>query len=249
MENIDPVFLLQPALVFAACLGVVFYWNEKKTLRPLILALSAVSYFATVIPKNLIIGPTLGPLDSAFGSASLQVGLYLGTMTAVFEIGGAYYVARVLARRGMVGLDDAAGYGIGLGFWENGIYLGLLSLANLAAIYTTIAWGALPASAYGALTTADPSLFSGAWTALPLIALGSLERLSSLLAHISWGYLCVLSACTNRMRYFLMAFPMGYVDALVPFAGEVPLWEFEGVVFLLSVVFLAIAVYSRPRTA
>lgn len=249
MENIDPVFMLQPALAFVGCLCLVFYWNERRTLRPLVLGLSAVSYFATVLPKNLIIAPTLGPLDSAFGKASLEVGLYLGTMTAVFEVGGAYYVARVLAKRGMIGLDDAAGYGIGLGFWENGIYLGLLSLVNLAAIYDTIALGALPASAYATLTTADPSLFSGPLAALALVAYGSLERVSSLLVHVAWGYLCVIAACTGRKRYFLLAFPMGYVDALVPFAGEMPIYEFEGAVFLLSVLSLAVALYSRPRAA
>jgi hypothetical protein len=67
-----------------------------------------------------------------------------------------------------------------------------------------------------------------------------LERLSSMLAHVAWGVLCVLAAVSGQKRYLGYALPMGMLDALVPFA-PLNVKLFEVVVFLLSLGFVLVA--------
>ena len=190
-------------------------------------------------------------MTGTFGYASWQTGLYLGAQTSVFEVGLAYLVARYAVSRGkMIGADGEA-YGISLAFWENGVLLGALTLFSLAADYFLIAGGLLPTSVYQALVSSDPSLFyTPRQLAFPL-ALGVLERVSSLLSHFAWGYLCVLAAYLHKRVYLLIALPMGLLDVLVPFAQEVPLWEFEGLLFLFSLGSLLVAwkVTQKDRRA
>jgi len=69
-----------------------------------------------------------------------------------------------------------------------------------------------------------------------------LERISSILSHCAWGYLCVLAAVFKRNIYFAIALPMGLVDFFVPFVNLLGLPLFEGIVFLFSVASLLIAV-------
>jgi hypothetical protein len=44
--------------------------------------------------------------------------------------------------------------------------------------------------------------------------------------------------------YLAIALPMGMIDALVPFAQELPVWEFEAIVFALSLGFFVIALLA-----
>jgi hypothetical protein len=94
---------------------------------------------------------------------------------------------------------------------------------------------------FSSLITTRPELFYAPLQALPLIGYGILERVSSLLFHFSWGYLCVLAACLRKKSYFLMALPMGLVDFFVPFAGSQTLPEFEWGIFVLGLGALAVA--------
>jgi hypothetical protein len=94
---------------------------------------------------------------------------------------------------------------------------------------------------YSSISNGQPSLLYPPSQALPLVALGTLERFSSLLIHLAFGWLCLVSAVSGRKRFFLVALPMGLVDALVPFAGEVPLWVFELGLFAFALVCVLIA--------
>ncbi len=241
MQNIDPALLIQPAVVIAFSAGLVVYWRKRRRLVSSVLLFSLIAYAGAIGLKEVVQTYTYGPVVAAFGSASVQTGLYFGLQTCFFEVGLAYLVARyAVSKKQMVAADGEA-YGISLAFWENGVLLGALSLVNLIGTYLLIANGLLPASVYQTIVTSSPSLFyPPSQLAFPM-ALGILERVSSLLAHFSWGYLCVLAAYLRKRIYLYVALPMGLLDALVPFAQDVPTWVFEGVIFLLSLGFFVLA--------
>jgi len=87
---------------------------------------------------------------------------------------------------------------------------------------------------YSSLIVAQPDLFYPAMQALTLVGYALLERVSSLLFHFSWGYLCILAACAARKRYLMLALPMGLVDFFVPFAGTLGTLAFEVLIFLIG---------------
>ena len=241
MQNIDPVLLVQPLIVIAISVGLMAYWRLKRRFAGIVLLFSFIAYAGAIALKELVQTYTYAGVTGTFGYASWQTGLYLGAQTSVFEVGLAYLVARyAVSRRKMEGADAEA-YGLSLAFWENGVLLGALTLFSLAADYFLIAGGLIPTSVYQTLVASNPSLFyTPRQLAVPL-ALGVLERVSSLLSHLAWGYLCVLAAYLHKKVYLLIALPMGLFDVLVPFAREVPLWEFEGLLFLLSLGSLLVA--------
>jgi hypothetical protein len=234
MQNIDPVLLVQPVIFIAISAGLIVYWRLRRRFAAIVLLFSFIAYAGAITLKEVVQVYTYGDVTAAFGSVSWQTGLYLGAQTSVFEVGLAYLVARYAVSRRQMGGADAEAYGISLAFWENGVLLGALTLVNLAVTYLLIADGLIPASVYQTLVSSNPSLFyTPQQLAVPL-ALGVLERVSSLLSHLAWGYLCVLAAYLHRRVYVLIALPMGLLDVLVPFAQDLPLWEFEGLLFVIS---------------
>jgi uncharacterized membrane protein YhfC len=130
---------------------------------------------------------------------------------------------------------DAEAFGLGLAFWENGVLLGGTALVNAVYYYMVLSQGGpLAESTYSLLSTAQPQLFYPFLEALPLVGWGVLERVSSLLVHLSWGYLCVKAASQHRREYLLLALPMGLIDTLVPFVQILTIPVFETIVFILS---------------
>ncbi len=234
MQNLDPVIFLGPIGYIAFSGFLVAYWHFKRRLGMLVLFLSAAAYFAAIAVKVVFQTFTYGWVQSTFGTVSVPTGLYFGAQTCILEVGLAYLVARVAVSRRAIDAGDAEGYGVSLAFWENGVLLGALALFNLAVLYVLIATNLLPPSLYQTVVTSEPSVFDPPSQLLFPVALGILERFSSFLLHFSWGYLCVLAAYLHKRKYLAVALPMGLVDALVPFAGEIPLWEFEAILFLIA---------------
>lgn len=241
MQDIDPVLLLEPVIFIVLSVGTVVYWKLKRRFTATILLYSLVAYVPAIAIKEVLQYFTASAVTGSFGYSSWQTGLYLGLQTCFFEVGLAYLVARFAVSKKHMGARDAEGYGIGLAFWENGVLLGALSLINLVSTYFLIADNLLPQSVYQTLVNTEPSVFDHPQQLVVPIALATLERVSSLLAHLSWGYLCVLAAALRKPRYFLVALPMGMLDFFVPFAPDVPAWVFELGIFALSVGYLLVA--------
>lgn len=246
MQNIDPLYILEPVVVICISTGLIFWWRGRKGDRFTRYALifSLVAYVGAILVKVVVQLFTVNAVDTTFGSESVATGLYYGIQTSVFEVGGAFLVARYAAVRGRFTEKDAGAYGISLAFWENGVYLGLFSLISIVSIYAVLATGP-PAAAkqlYSALETGQPSLFDPPAAVLPQIGFGILERISSILVHCAWGYLCVLAVVFKKNVYFAVALPMGMIDFFVPFVNILGLPLFEGVIFLFSVASLVIAV-------
>jgi hypothetical protein len=236
VQDIDPVVFLGPVAYIAFSAFLVAYWHYRKRLTAVILFLSAIAYFLAIGLKVVVQTLTYGWIEATFGTVSVPTGLYFGLQTTFLEVGLAYLVARFAVSRGEIGARDGEGYGVSLAFWENGVLLGALPVFSLAITYLLIADGLLSQSLYQSVVSSEPSAFLPPLQLLAPTAFGILERFSSFLLHFSWGYLCVLAAYLHKRRYLALALPMGMVDALVPFAGDVPLWVFETAIFLIALV-------------
>ena len=248
IQSIDLIFVLQPIIVIAFSVGILLYWNWKEGISRYVLSFALLGYGGAVAAKigfQYLTVPTF--LSISQGSLWL-LGLYLAFQTVVFEIGGTFLVARFAVSRRRMKRSDGVGYGLGLAFWENAVLISATSLLTLLFYSITIAQGGAAAeSLYALLSKSQPQLFFPPPEALQIIGWGVLERVSSLMAHLSWGYLCLRSAVSHRKGYFLLALPMGSIDFLVPFAGVMPLPLFEIIVFMLAAFCVLAAVCVGRR--
>ncbi len=250
LQNIDPVYLIQPAASIGFSVGILVFWYFRKRFSRGIILFSFVAYAGAIAAKEILQFFTTQTVISTFGYVSLATGLYLGLQTVFFEVGGAYLVARLSVSRWRLERGDAQAYGLGLGMWENAGLLGALSLMSLVSVYVVLSMTSpIAQTVYSTVNSTQPALFYPPAQALPLVALGSLERFSSLLIHLAFGYLCLIAAVSGKKRFLLVALPMGLVDAFAPYAGMVPLWVFELGVLAFSLVCVVIAWWiSRGTT-
>ncbi len=246
-ENINPVYFLSPLAPIIFSFVLIFYWRARRSFRWVVLIYALLAYGFAIIAKSIFQALTAAYIIGSFGSASIITGLYYGLQTSFLEVGLAYIVARYALRREIFVESDAESYGLSLSFWENGVLLGIFSLVSILSTYLAIAYGgpAVSQTISNEIMKAQPSLFSSTISALPSIGFSILERTSSLLAHFAWGFLVIVSITRKKPVYFFTALPMGLMDALVPFAGTLGIPIFEATVFLLSLLFLSIALYVR----
>lgn len=248
MQNIDPLFIVEPLIVIGFSLALVLYWNRKHPIGWMVPAFALLAYGGAIAAKVLFQYVTV-PLLLPLTSSDWILGLYLGLQTVVFEIGGAYLVARfAFSKRKMDG-KDAEAYGLSLALWENGGLLGALALVNVLYYAAVISSGGPMAdNLYSLLSKTQPQLFYSPLEAMPLVAWGVLERVSSLLVHFSWGYLCVKSVDLQRKKYLVLALPMGMIDFLVPFVQVLTVPIFEGIAFVVGVACLIVSLEAtRPK--
>ena len=242
MQNINPIFMLQPIIVIAFSVAIMIYWHRKRHFHANIWLYTLIAYGAAIAIKYAIQIPTIDAVNALDNPYVL--GAYYGVQTMVLEVGLAYVIARYAFNKGKIDRRDAEAYGSGLAFWENVGLISALSLVNLMAYYFILSGtGSIADLTYNQLITNAPALFSSNTTALGLVALGSLERFSSALIHIAWGYLCVMAVVHRNKKLFLIALPMGLVDFLVPFAGG-SLVLFEAVIFTLAALSVFVSWYA-----
>lgn len=244
--EIDPILFLSPLLSLGITLGAVLYWWRRRCFRSIVILLTLFAYFLAIALKIVVQSFTVVQVEKAFGTVSVGFGLYLGLQTVLFEVGLAYAFALIGARIFKLEKKDAASFGLGLAFWENGVLLGIYPLFQLSLIYVSLLGNSSSAATtYFHIATSNPSYFYGPAKLLPSVLYGALERISSLLAHTAWGVLVVLSAVTKRKIFLAIALPMGLLDALVPFASVTSIAAFEAGIFLLSLGFIMVAVIAR----
>lgn len=245
MQNIDPLLILQPVIVIAICIALLSYWYRKRRFHWMVLVYSLVAYSVAIALKYAVQIPTINAVTNYFGSVSVGLGIYYGFQTVFFEVGLAYFVAWYVISHGLLERKDAEAYGSALAFWENAVLLGILFLINLTAYWSILSSNTtLAQTVYSQLNANSPGLFAPASEALRSVALGSIERVSSIMIHFAWGYLCFMAVILHRKRLFLIALPMGFVDFLVPFASNIGLVLFEAVVFTLAVLSVIVAWYA-----
>jgi len=241
VQNIDPVYFLQPVITILLTVTLVVYWHYRRSFTRAVLIYSALAYIGAIAAKVIAQAATFNSFQARFSDNAAVLGAYFGAQTVLFEVGGAYLVAAWAVSRAKMNAKEAEGYGLGLGMWENAGYLGTFGLVSLITIYLVLASGS-PATQefYSSLTSTRPDLFYPPSQALPLIGYGLVERVTSLLFHLSWGCLCLLAAYMHKRRYFLLALPMGLVDFLVPFATSLTILVFEMLILVLGICALAL---------
>jgi hypothetical protein len=242
MQNINLLYALQPIIVIIICSALMTYWYFKRHFHISVWAYTAIAYFVAIALKYAVQLPTINIVTNAFGTHSVALGLYYGLQTVAFEIGLAYLIARYAVSHNKLEKKDAEAYGSALAFWENAVYLGALSLFNIIVIFALLSTNTPTAqTVYNQLMTSQPSLFAPALQALSSVGIGTLERISSILFHFAWGYLCIMAAVYHKKQLFLIALPMGLVDFLVPFAVAGKIALFEATIFALSVISVIVA--------
>jgi len=243
MQNIDPLFILQPVIVIFIASAVLLYWYSKRRFHLMVLIFSLVAYATAIAFKY-----ALQSLPINITLSNTGLGLYYGLQTVVFEVGFAYLIAWYVVSRGLLERKDAEAYGAGLAFWENAALLGMLPLINIVAYYNILSTNTtLAQTLYDQLIKNAPGYFASAPQALRTVAYGTLERISSILFHSAWGYLCFAAACLHKKRLFLVALPMGFIDFLVPFEQNLGLPIFETIIFTLAVLCVLVAWYVTKQ--
>jgi len=244
MQNIDVVYFLQPLATIAFSAGLVIYWHLKRRFTGQVFLWSLFAYGGAIVCKVILQALTFNAVMAGFHGDLSILGAYFGLQTVIFEVGGAYLVAKLAISRSKLVASDAEAYGVGLAFWENAGYLGVLGMFSLLSIYLTLSAGSVSSlELYSNLITSRPALFYSPSQALPLIGFSLIERVTSLLFHCCWGYLCLLSAFTRNRRYFLIALPMGLLDFFVPFANYLGIPIFELFIYALGLGTLGVTLY------
>ena len=244
MDNINPIFILQPILVIIFSSALMVYWYKKRRFHKNIWLYTLIAYAGAIALKYAVQIPTI---NLVLGAGPVALGVYYGVQTVVFEVGLAYVLAYFAVKRGKLDQRDGEAYGSGLAFWENVGLISVLSLVNLISYYFLISGGgSVGELIYGTLAESAPALFSSNAEALSFVALGTVERISSAMLHIAWGYLCFMAVVHKNKKLFLIALPMGLVDFLVPFAGN-SMILFEVVIFLLASASLFVAWYTTKE--
>ena len=248
MQNIDPIFMLEPMMVIGFSIATLLYWHRKKRISRYVLGFALLAYGGAIAAKVAFQYLTASRFFAMSQGSLWLLGFYFGLQTMIFEVGGAFLVARFAISKHRMKRKDGVGYGLGLAFWENGILLGATSLLSLLSYSITISQGGVAAETiYTLLSKSQPQLFHPPLEALQIICWAVMERVSSLMVHLSWGYLCLKSAASHKNGYFLLALPMGLVDFLVPFAGLMPISLFEIVIFMVAALCVLATVYATRR--
>jgi len=139
LENINPLFILQPLIIILFSVALIVFWKLRRSFRWMVLLYALVAYAGAIIFKNIVQLLSASTVIDSFGIHSAAFGFYLGLQTVVFEVGGAFVVAWFFASRGKLFAKDSEAYGLSLAFWENGALLGILPLINLISVYTILA--------------------------------------------------------------------------------------------------------------
>jgi hypothetical protein len=246
MENIDIIFLIQPLITTVACFALIIYYNEKNRYTKWVFLYSLAAYAIAILAKEAIQIPTVAAVTAT--NNLVLLGFYYGLQTVFLEVGLAYLFAHIAYAHKQIHMENASAYGASLAFWENAVLLGLIPLINYASYYAILSTNTSAAQTlYSTLSSAEPGLFLPPALALSGVVWGTLERVSSILGHFAWGYLCVVAACLHKKKYFLYALPMGFLDFLVPFAPLMPIYEFELIVFAWALISLAVALVVQRK--
>src|SRR5579862_1122734 len=94
MQNIDPLYILEPVVVIVISVGLILYWRKTRSFSRYALIYSLVAYAGAIAAKVIIQLFTAVSVVSAFGQVSIATGIYYGIQTSLFEVGGAFLVAK-----------------------------------------------------------------------------------------------------------------------------------------------------------
>ncbi|MGA2681883.1 MAG: hypothetical protein ABSF44_08805 [Candidatus Bathyarchaeia archaeon] len=69
MQNIDPLFVVQPVIVTIICVVLLIYWYRKRRFHWMVLLYSLVAYSLAIVLKYAMQIPSINAITGYFGSA------------------------------------------------------------------------------------------------------------------------------------------------------------------------------------
>lgn len=187
---VNPTFYLVPLLSMAIGIIPVLYFRRDG----LLFVIAALAYFLAIAGKVII--QSLFPVF--FQTNTLPTYAAYGVLTAVLEIGLAYVF--VLFYKGDFRSWKGWAYGSYLAFFENFIYIGVLTLINLLAYQFLIS----------STAAQNPYTANYLVTSIPV----GFERVTSFVAHAVWGYIAFFAATRKKPAYVLLAMPLASIDSI-----------------------------------
>ena len=214
---VNPTFYLLPILSLAIGIIPVLYFRKDG----LLFVIAALAYFLAIAGKVVV----EGIFPAFFHGNSLPTYAAYGLLTAVFEIGFAY--AFVLFYKGDFRPWKGWAYGSYLAFFENFVYIGILSLVTLLT-YQFLVSSTAGQNPYGAnyLVTSIPVGF---------------ERIVSFVGHAVWGYIAFFAATRKKPAYVLLALPLASIDSVAVW------WDLNHAIsypLLIAILFVFVIVLS-----
>jgi len=170
----------------------------------MVLVYSLVAYAVAIALKYAVQLPTINIVINNFGAHSVALGFYYGLQTVFFEVGLAFVVAWYAFKHGQLRRKmlkaTVQGWlsGKTLVFWNS-----IAHQPRCLLWYSLVKHNSCQ-TLYNQLQTNAPDLFLPASQALGSVAIGTLERISSIMLHFAWGYLCVMAVVYNKKRLFLI---------------------------------------------
>jgi len=176
------LYILIGALI-SIFIGIIPLFLVKRDWKVILIAGGA--YISAIIGKGIIKLAFL----SFFLTPQIPTYIAYGILTTTFEPGLAYLFSRFIK-------ENPKTYGIGLAFWENAIFVGLLELPYAFIATTT--------------TALSLSYF---------VAIKIMDRTSSLLIHYCWGVSAYYSFWRKELKYIISVAPLGMVDSLAAYVN------------------------------
>ncbi len=134
MQNIDPIFIIQPIIIIILASALIVYWYFKRHFNKEVWLYSLLAYGTAIALKYAVQIPTINQVIATFGAHSVGLGIYYGSQTAIFEIGLASLVAWWAVSHSKLAKKDAEAFGSGLAFWENAAFLSCVVFGQFGSL-------------------------------------------------------------------------------------------------------------------
>ena len=77
MQNIDPIFILEPVITIIIATGFLLHWYFKRRFHPMVIVYSLIAYAVAITLKYAVQIPTINIIINAFGQRRV-LGVYYG---------------------------------------------------------------------------------------------------------------------------------------------------------------------------
>lgn len=237
---------LAAALTFLAPVILLIVLCVKRIIAPKPMWFGVLAFFVSQICLRLPILSALGKQSwfLAFAKQNTTVYLIALAFTAgLFEETARYAGARFCLKPAERGYRDAVAFGLGHGFCECILIVGLTEVSNLATCLLLNSGALSPSGTAGA-----PIAAAMAKLTAPLILMAVWERVSTVMFHLAATVLVFRGVRDHQIGWYFLALAAHTVVDSVPslIAGSNMLL-LESVSFLISLLLLIFAVRMKPR--
>ena len=81
VQNIDPVYFLQPVITILLTVTLVVYWHYRRSFTRAVLIYSALAYIGAIAAKVIAQAATFNSFQARFSDNAAVLGAYFGAQT------------------------------------------------------------------------------------------------------------------------------------------------------------------------